>query len=323
MPLHDNRAGRSRSVLAVLVLASATTLTLDHQGGAHSALQPARDVVAQALGPVEEQAAVVARPIAQVPDLFRRNKDLRADLARLQAENATLRGQVATTSDVRHRAAELDALLRTSSRDDLELVPARVVAMGPAQSFTRTVTIDAGTSSGVHPDLTVVNYDGLVGRVVRATATTATVLLVVDEKSVVGARLGSDAEVGFLSGRGDLGGDGRLDLDLVDDSETPGKDDVVVTWGSRGGSPYIAGVPIGRVDSVVASPRDQSKHAVVVPFVDFSSLDLVGVVVRADAQTRAGGAGHAQAGGSRRAVIEGGRLRGSAPTAGAATGGTR
>jgi rod shape-determining protein MreC len=280
MPMKkEGGSGRSGSVLVVLALASATTITLDHQGGSDSPLQPARDVVAPARGPVEEKAAVVARPLSEVPDLLRRNKSLRADVARLQAENSSLRGQVASTSEVRYRAAELDALLDTSARSDVALVPARVIGLGPAQSFSRTVTIDAGTSSGVRADMTVLNYDGLVGRVIRATATTATVLLIVDEESVVGARLGSNAEVGFLSGRGELSGDGRLDLDLVDDSETPGKDDVVVTWGSRGGSPYVAGVPIGTVDAVVASPRDQSKHAVVVPFVDFSSLDLVGVVV--------------------------------------------
>ena len=309
MPMkQEGGSGRSRSVLVVLALASAATITLDHQGGDDSPLDPARDVVAQALGPVEERAAVVARPLSEVPDLLRRNKSLRADVARLRAENSALRGQVASTSEVRYRAAELDALLRTSSRDDLALVPARVIGLGPAQSFSRTVTIDAGTSSGVHADMTVVNYDGLVGRVIAATATTATVLLIVDEESVVGARLGSDAEVGFLSGRGDLSGEGRLDLDLVDDSETPGKDDVVVTWGSRGGSPYVAGVPIGTVDAVFASPRDQSKHAVIVPFVDFSSLDLVGVVVDAEAAARRPGDG--------RGVIRAGELAGTGTTEG-------
>jgi rod shape-determining protein MreC len=161
-------------------------------------------------------------------------------------------------------------------------VAARVVGMGPAQSFSRTVTIDAGTSSGVHADMTVLSNRGLVGRVIRAERTTATVLLLVDQDSVVGARLGSNAEVGFLRGRGDLGGDGRLDLDLVDNSETPGKDDVVVTWGSRNGAPYVPGIPIGTVDAVFSSPREQAKHAVIRPFVDFSSLDVVGVVVPRD-----------------------------------------
>ena len=157
--------------------------------------------------------------------------------------------------------------------------------MGPAQSFSRTVTIDAGTSSGIHPDMTVLNNDGLVGRVVarrprarRPSCSSST------RSSVVGARLGSNAEVGFLRGRGDLTATGRLDLDLVDDAETPGKDDVVVTWGSRSGAPYVAGVPIGTVESVVSSPREQAKHAVIDPFVDFSSLDLVGVVVNADTE---------------------------------------
>ena len=130
----------------------------------------------------------------------------------------------------------------------------------------------------------MINNDGLVGRVVSAGRHSATVLLIVDQRSMVGARLGSNAEVGFLQGRGEIDGDGRFDLDLVDNSETPGKDDVVVTWGSRNGSPYVAGIPIGSVEAVFSSPREQAKHAVIRPFVDFSSLDLVGVVVTEDTE---------------------------------------
>ena len=62
-----------------------------------------------------------------------------------------------------------------------------------------------GTSSGVHPDMTVLNKRGLVGRVIRADLSTSTVLLIVDRESVVGGRLGSSQEVGFLRGRGALG----------------------------------------------------------------------------------------------------------------------
>ena len=276
------RRRTSRSLLAVLVLASLTAITVDYQGGEESPLQPTRDALGNLLGPVQEATAVVARPLQEVPGFFESNKSLRDDLTKLQAENANLRSQLATTSELRYRAAELDGLLQGSKSADLALVPARVVTIGPGQSFSRTVTIDAGTSSGVHPDMTVLNNDGLVGRVVRATRGSATVLLLVDQESVVGARLGSNAEVGFLRGRGTMDGDGRLDLDLVDNVETPGKDDVVVTFGSRYGSPYVPGIPIGTVEAVFSSPREQAKHAVIDPFVDFSSLDLVGVVVNAD-----------------------------------------
>jgi rod shape-determining protein MreC len=278
-----NRSKRSRSAFAVLVLACVTVVTVDYQGES-SPLDPVRDALGETLGPVQEGAAVVARPLHEIPGFFESNKSLRDDIVRLQAENANLRGQLATTSEVRYRAAELDGLLQSSKSTGLALVPTRVVAMGPAQSFTRTVTIDAGTSSGIHPDMTVISNQGLVGRVVHATRGSATVLLVIDQDSVVGARLGSNAEVGFLRGRGDIGGEGRLDLDLVDNFETPGKDDVVVTFGSRNGSPYVAGIPIGSVEAVFSSPREQAKHAVIVPFVDFSALDLVGVVVNADTE---------------------------------------
>jgi rod shape-determining protein MreC len=124
--------------------------------------------------------------------------------------------------------------------------------------------------------------------VLRTNRTTSTVLLVVDRESVVGARLGSNLELGFLRGRGPAGEGARLDLDLVDDAAAPAPDDVVVTWGSRSGAPYVAGIPIGRVRAVSSSPRQLSAHAVVEPFVDFTSLDLVGVVVAADAHSDRG-----------------------------------
>ena len=43
--------------------------------------------------------------------------------------------------------------------------------------------------------------------------------------------------------------------------------------------PYVAGVPIGRVTHVYSSVRETSQRAVLDPFVDFGSLDLVGVIV--------------------------------------------
>ena len=171
------------------------------------------------------------------------------------------------------------------------------------------MTIDAGTTSGVRPDMTVVNNDGLVGRVIRADRSTATVLLIVDHESVVGGRLGSSMEVGFLRGRGQLGDGGRLDLDLVDNSVTAARGDILVTWGSRNRRPYVPGVPIGRVESVYSSPRQLSKRAVIDPLVDFSSLDVVGVVVAADAKSDRAviGAGRAQSGRAQSGRAQSGR----------------
>lgn len=284
MAMRDKHQRPSRGVLVLLLLASFTLITLDARGGDDSPVDPLRTAAGNVFGPVEEVTATVVRPFQAVPEFFTTTGTLRDEVRRLEAENANLRSELATSDVARHRAAELDGLLQSSSDTGYALVPTRVVAHGPAQSFSRTVTIDAGTSSGVHPDMTVLNNRGLVGRVVRAYRSTATVLLIVDRDSVVGGRLGSNMEVGFLRGRGQVGDKGRLDLDLVDNAVTPGKDDVLVTWGSESGAPYVSGIPIGRVTSVYSSPRELSKRAVIEPFADFSSLDLVGVVVRADTE---------------------------------------
>ena len=275
----------SRAVLVLLLLASFTLITLDVRGGSDSPLEPVRSAMGDVLGPVENTTAAAVRPFAAIPGFFRTTGGLRRDVARLEAENSQLKGELAGVSVDRNRAAELDGLLATSKSTGYALVPARVVAMGPAQSFSRTVTIDAGTRAGIRPDMTVLNNDGLVGRVVRADRSTATVLLLVDQESVVGGRLGSSMEVGLLRGRGAVGGDEKLDLDLVDPSATVNQDDVLVTWGSKKGAPYVAGVPIGRVTAVSSTPRQQSVQAVISPYVDFTSLDLVGVVVDRDTKS--------------------------------------
>jgi rod shape-determining protein MreC len=269
----------SRALLVALVLASVSLMTLDSQGGDDSPVDPARRAAGEVFGPLESGTAAVIRPIAALPGWFRSHDSLRAELSALEAENAGLRSEVESSDFDRNRLAEYDGL--TAAADDLgyALVPTRVVALGPSQAFSRTVTIDAGSEAGVRPDQTVLNNDGLVGRVLRTTATTATVLLIIDTGSTVGGRVGGSMEMGFLKGRGDVGDSGLLDLELVDQAQVPAKHDVVVTWGSNGGAPYVPGVPVGRVTSVFSSLRETSQRAVIDPFVDFGALDLVGVVV--------------------------------------------
>lgn len=271
-------ARRPRTV-GLLVLAAVTVMTLDAATGSSSPVDPLRSAVGSVIGPMENVASDVTRPVADALGSLRSNQDLRGEVATLAAENSRLRSEASTSPLDRRRLAELDGLTRTAAETGYSLVAARVVAIGPEQSFTRTVTLDAGSSSGITTDMTVLNNDGLVGRVVRVTRSTATVLLIVDTGSVVGGRLGTNSEVGLLRGRGSISDTGRLDLELVDNAVVPARDDAVVTWGSENGVPYVAGIPIGKVESVVSSPRDSSRVAVIVPFVDFSALDVVGVVV--------------------------------------------
>ena len=275
----DRRREPPRGLIVALVLASATMMALDGNDVTDSALEPGRQVLGEVLGPAQAAATAVTRPLTSVPGWLRSRDQLRADIDDLQTENAELRTRARTAGLDRNRLAEFEELTASAGTLGYALVPARVVGLGPSQSFSSTVTIDAGSQAGLTPDMTVLNDDGLVGRILRVTRTSATVLLVVDPDSTVGGRIGESMEVGFLRGRGGVGDDARLDLELVDDGVVPARDDTVLTWGSQGGAPYVAGIPIGRVTKVFTSLRDQTQRAEIVPFIDVGSLDLVGVVV--------------------------------------------
>ncbi len=275
----DQRRQPARALLVALVLASVSVITLDYHGGSDSPVEPARRAVGEVFGPVESGTSAALRPITGIPGWFTSKNDLHDQVIALQSENSKLRSAAARAGYDKNRLEEYDGLTAAAESLGAALVPARVIAMGPSQSFSRTVMIDAGSGSGVRPDQTVLNDDGLVGRVLRVTRTTATVLLVVDADSVVGGRIGDSLKLGMAQGSGEIGDHARLDLQLVDAADVPPKSSAVLTWGSQGGAPYVSGVPIGTVTHVYASLRDTSTRIAIRPYVDFGALDVVGVVV--------------------------------------------
>jgi len=278
--LQRREIGRPRaSRVVALVLAGATLVVLDASAGDGSPVDPLRAVVGEAFAPVESGASAAMSPVVSAREWLRTRSELRDQNDALQLQNAQLEEQARTADFDRNRLEEYDRLTSAANDYGRALVPARVIGVGAAQSFSRTVTIDAGSGSGLHPDMTVVNGDGLVGRIIRVTRSTATVLLVVDADSVVGGRVGQSMKVGFLHGQGTLDQGGRLDLELVDQGHVPSAGDSVVTWGSDGGAPYVSGIPVGTVTSVYSSLRETTQRAEIAPYVDFGALDVVGVVV--------------------------------------------
>lgn len=269
---------RTRVLLALLLVTSISLITLDYRGGASSPLNGLRSAAAAVFGPVEQVAAAIVGPVAGAVDGLSGLGDGRDEARRLRKENAELLRRLRTAEIDRSRVAELDSLLRVAGTGRYRVVPAQVIAVGAAQTFSWTVTIDAGTRDGVRPDMTVLNGDGLVGRVKTSGPTTSTVLLAIDPESSVGVRLESSMEVGFTTGQG-LRDGSHLDLQLLDGQSTVERGDRMVTFGSQGATPYVPGVPVGQVVRVRGTPGSQTRTAVVSPYVDFSALDLVGVVV--------------------------------------------
>ncbi len=270
----------SRSLLVALVLACVALMVVDRTSGEESPVAPVRRVVGEVLGPAQAGVSTVLDPLVRIPDALHTNSDLRDQIGDLEAANTANEAKDHQADYNAHRLAEIEGLIATGGELGYPLVPARVIGYESAQSFSSTVTIDAGTDAGLRPDLTVLNADGLVGRIIEVTSHTATVLLIVDAGSTVGGKVGTTLENGFVDGTGGLADGDPLDLRLLDNSVMPQRGEAVVTWGSDGGAgPYVAGVPIGEVSRVFEDLRAGTYRAVLEPYVDFTALDQVGVVV--------------------------------------------
>ena len=267
---------RTRILLAVLVVAALTFVILDLRGG-QGPFSSVRSVGANVLGGLERAGATVFSPITGLNSWWSTMRDQSDQIQSLTAENAQLRSELDTLTSDKARVAALDALLKVSSVGGYRFVPAEVIAVGPAQDFAWTVTIDAGRNDGIEPDMSVINGQGLVGRVLKTTASTSTVVLIVDSSSAVGGRVATTEEIGIVAGTGQQD---ELEFQLLDPRAQVRKGDALVTFGSKGGRPFAPGIPIGEITEVKGSAGELTRSAVVRPYVDVSSLSIVGVVTR-------------------------------------------
>ncbi|MEP6461839.1 MAG: rod shape-determining protein MreC [Frankiaceae bacterium] len=269
------RFRQTRALLAGLVVISFVLVTLDYRSGRGSPLDGVRAAVGSALGPIESGIATGVRPVSRTVSGVFRGADASARAERLAKENTLLRQQLVLAKRP-PTADRLSALFGVAGASRLSIVPARVVALGAGLGFTWTVTIDAGSRDGLRPDLAVLTGAGLAGRVKTVTATTATVLLVSDPAAKVGVRVAGSGEIGVLTGRGTE----PMMLEMLGANAPIRVGQAVTTVGSPTTQPYPAGVPVGRISRILPT-SGVTVRALLTPYVRFSALDLVGVVVGA------------------------------------------
>lgn len=260
-------------LVIALVVASLMTITLDFRAGNRGPLAAVGRGALTIIAPLQEAVAGIFRPIGSFFSTL-------ANLGNLRAENTALRARVARTQQERARFAdlkrefeELQRLLDLKQRFDLPTRGATVIAEG-VSNFEWTVTIDRGSSDGVTLDMPVIAADGLVGRVVKVSRSDSIVMLITDPDSRVGVKLASSGERGLLLGA--RGEELRLDLINPDTKVLPAEP--VLTSGYQG-SLFPPGIPIGQVARADTADVELTRPVFVRPFVDFSRLNYVLLVL--------------------------------------------
>jgi rod shape-determining protein MreC len=271
--VHDAR--RSRLVLGVLLLIAIALITLDFRDGGAS---PPRNVGASIFGPVERVAHDVTDPVASLFDSITGGPSAQSTIANLQRENAELRAQLGSAQLSQAARQQLAQLLQLDA-GGYRIVAANVIAAGG--EYSDTVTLDAGRNDGIKPHETVLNGSGFVGIVTEASADTSTVLLAGDASSAIGVQVQGSGEIGAVTGTGkSMSGSPMLRLTLFDANTVLEPGQQVDTYASVGDQPEVPGVPVGTIVSVQPSTDSLTQTALVRPFVNFTALGVVGVVVQ-------------------------------------------
>jgi rod shape-determining protein MreC len=267
----------SRLLLVLLIAIAFALITVDIRGGKDSPVDGARQAAATVFGPIENGVSSAVDPVGNAIEAVKGSGGRHDRIAQLERDNAALKAKLGSDDRNRSRLKQLDKVLKTAGAGQYGIKGAEVIAIGAAQGFSWTVTIDVGANDGIKRDMTVLNGDGLVGRVTTVGPNTATVLLANDPDFTVGTRMEATDELGFASGQGDR----PLRVELLNGKAKIKKGDRLVTFGSQADRPFVPGVPVGIVSRVDPSGGDLTRTLYVTPYVSFTKLDIVGVVVQA------------------------------------------
>ena len=264
----------------MLSLALITVYFREPAGGG---LHDAQSVGASALRPFEVAVERVARPFRDAYGYMAGLIHAKSENERLKAELDRLRQQVSLNLAAQQENESLRAKLEYRSSHawpaGFDDIAAQVISQ-PDGRFNQRIVVSAGSTSGVRQNAPVVTEEGLVGKVTKVMRDTAQVTLLTDETSAVSAVDAVTKAPGIVQ-HGKAGTD-SLVFDRVEKQEIVQVNHPLMTAGWRSGelrSDYPRGIPIGVVTSVNQNDTENYKTIQVDPFVDFSSLDAVLILV--------------------------------------------
>ena len=263
-----------KRVLFLLCITALTLITIDVRGGTSGPLGSIRSSVREVFSPLQKGVATVLDPVSDftdgvvnASDLKNENEELRREITRTKTENKTFEAAVDENERLRK-------LLDLTQEIDVDSVTARIITGSPS-NFETTIQLDRGSSSDVRVGDSVVDGDGLVGRVIEVSRSRSTVLLITDSTSGVGVRDSRSEIVGIAQGES---GSQNLSMQFVDPDADVMKGDNVVTSGLQDGR-FPANIPVATIKSVKKDPSGLSKNIVLSPIVDIERISVVSVLL--------------------------------------------
>ena len=231
----------------------------------------ARSVFQTAATPVRYLGSLAVAPFQGLGNVVANLTADQQTLSELRDENEQLRAENITLTESAGSVERLQALLEIQDVYSLQSTGSRIIS-GSTDSWSSTVTIDKGSSSGITAGMPVMSSAGVIGQVISCSQTTSTVRLLSDESSSISAMVQKSRAQGMLTGSSS----GEVRLTLVRTTQQVEVGDVVVTSGLGGVFPK--GLPVGEVTSVSSDPADTYYEIVVEPYANPTTSEEVLVI---------------------------------------------
>jgi rod shape-determining protein MreC len=265
---------RTRYVLALLVLAAITLVTIDEKANGGGISHRVRSVAQEVFAPLQRETHSLLQPVGDFfsgalhyGDLKRENALLRQELA--QQTEAVLAAQNAETQN--------ELLLQNDHLDYAGSVPrvaCQVTDQSAPSNYEQTIELNCGTHDGVTVGMPVVSGAGLVGQINFVSGDTSTVLLLTDPSFSVGVRLDTAGDPGVATG----GGQGRpMTVNPLDTAVKLEKGAVLETSGLANET-FPPGIPVARVVATIRQAGSLQPQFDVQPIVDGYTLQFVDVL---------------------------------------------
>ena len=279
-PSSRSSALKRRIVMGGLIGLCLVLITVSFRS---TALDGAQGTAASILRPFEVAADRVSAPFRDTINWFHGLVNAKSENAKLKKQVDTLQEKLILDESAVQENVQLRAQLNYSGPPSLASFERRHAAVltNPQSELDESITIAAGTHDGIRAGNPVIDASGaLVGTVDRAFSGSSRVTLLTQGQNVTATDLTNPAAVGIIRGSSS----GVLIFDRVPKAPDVQVGNIVITAGSLGKgalpSMFPRGLRIGTVASVSNNDVNTFKTIQVEPFVDFSSLQSVIVLVQ-------------------------------------------
>lgn len=260
------------SFLAAL-LAIALGVASVFSGGSAS---PVTVAVQAVLSPFQKAATAVVNGVSGIFGYFYEFDSLKAQNKEL---NDRIREMEKTVREAEQDKKENEKLREMvgikQKHEDFALEMAEIISRND-DAWSKVLTIDKGSKSGIKAGDCVITSDGFAGYVSEVGPTWSEVTAVTDTNMSAGAMVTRTRDVMVCEGDFELMKKGQLRLSYVSNDAVLYAGDTVETSGLGGLFPK--GIMIGTVSSIGVETHGVSKYAVITPFVDVDKLTTVFVV---------------------------------------------